>query len=103
MPSCDFGPVTYLSLGINAFGGTAALTNVSVVGSGGVGGSEFVVVPLEATLQNPSNVSLDTDDISLPVIFQGVNIGRTALNVKKNIFCYFLLKCHADCCLRNSI
>jgi antitoxin (DNA-binding transcriptional repressor) of toxin-antitoxin stability system len=66
--------------GINAFGGTAALSNVSVVGSGGVGGSEFVVAPLQTTLQNPSNVSLNTVSISLPVIFNGVNIGRTAIN-----------------------
>ena len=58
-----------------------ALSNVSVVGSGGVGGSEFVVAPLQATLQNPSNVSLNTNDISLPVVFNGVNIGRTAINV----------------------
>lgn len=59
----------------------AALSNVSVVGSGGAGGSEFVVAPLQATLQNPSNVSLNTNDLSLPVIFNGINIGRTAIHV----------------------
>ena len=77
------------------------MANVSVVGSGGVGGSEFIVAPLQATLQNPSNVSLDTVNISLPVMFNGVNLGRTALNVY--FFCCFLQKCHADCCLRHSI
>ena len=67
--------------GINSFGGTAALSNVTVTGSGGNGGDEFIVSPLQTTLQNPSNVSLDTVDISLPVIFNGVTIGRAAINV----------------------
>ncbi|KDR75403.1 hypothetical protein GALMADRAFT_553913 [Galerina marginata CBS 339.88] len=59
----------------------AALSDVSVTGSGGIGGSEFIVTPLKTTLQNPSNISLDTVDVSLPVIFSGVTIGRAAINV----------------------
>ncbi|KAJ7782963.1 hypothetical protein B0H16DRAFT_1494883 [Mycena metata] len=66
--------------GINSFGNTASLSNVSVTGSGGDGGDEYVVAPLTTKLNNPSNVSLDTVDISLPVIFQGVTIGRAAIN-----------------------
>ncbi|KAJ7072466.1 hypothetical protein C8F01DRAFT_1299136 [Mycena amicta] len=65
--------------GISSFGGTASLSNVSISGSGGTGGSEYVVAPLTTTLQNPSNISLKTVDISLPVIYQGVNIGRAAI------------------------
>lgn len=58
--------------GINSFNGTASLSNVSITGSGGTGGNEFIVSPLTTTLNNPSNISLTTVDISLPVTFQGV-------------------------------
>lgn len=73
------------------------LANVSVTGGSGVGNSEFIVTPLLTTLQNPSNASLNTVDISLPVVLNGINI---VLNVKRH---RFLQKCHAHCCLRNSI
>ncbi|KAJ7668375.1 hypothetical protein DFH06DRAFT_1181491 [Mycena polygramma] len=66
--------------GINSFGHTASLSNVSVTGSGGDGGAEYVVAPLTTTLQNPSNVSLMTVDISLPVIYNNVTIGRAAID-----------------------
>ncbi|KAF4598358.1 hypothetical protein EYR38_006760 [Pleurotus pulmonarius] len=66
--------------GINSFGGSASLSNVSVTGSGGNGGSEFIVSPLTNTLHNPSNVTLSTVDISLPVMFDGVKIGRAAID-----------------------
>ncbi|KAJ7209536.1 hypothetical protein GGX14DRAFT_451849 [Mycena pura] len=66
--------------GISSFGGTAALSNVSVTGSGGAGGSEFVVAPLTTTLQNPSNISLKTVNVSLPVVFESVPIGRAAID-----------------------
>jgi len=66
--------------GINAFGHTASLSNVSVTGSGGAGGSEFIISPLTTVLQNPSNISLNTIDISLPVIFKGTKIGRAVIN-----------------------
>jgi hypothetical protein len=69
------------ALGMNAFGGTATLSNVSVAGSGGNGGNQFIVSPLTTTLQNPSNISLQTVDVSLPVIFRNVVIGRAAINV----------------------
>ncbi|KAJ7251753.1 hypothetical protein B0H12DRAFT_1234031 [Mycena haematopus] len=67
--------------GINSFGGTASLSNVTVTGSGGDGGDEYIVAPLTTVLQNPSNITLDTVDISLPVVYKGVNIGRAAINV----------------------
>ncbi|KAF9047294.1 hypothetical protein BJ165DRAFT_1464966 [Panaeolus papilionaceus] len=66
--------------GIASFGQRATLSNVSVTGSGGGDdNNQFIVSPLQTTLMNPSNVSLNTVDISLPVIFQGTNIGRAAL------------------------
>lgn len=58
--------------GINGFGGSAKLSNVSITGSGGNGGNEFIVSPLTTTLQNPANISLKTVDVSLPVTFKSV-------------------------------
>lgn len=66
--------------GIASFGGTASLSNVSVTGSGGAGGNEYILSPLTTTLQNPSNISLSTIDVSLPVIYQGTKIGRSVIN-----------------------
>ncbi|KAG6854052.1 hypothetical protein C0991_011030 [Blastosporella zonata] len=66
--------------GINSFGNKAVLSNVSVSGSGGDGGNEYIISPLITTLQNPSNVTLDTVDVSLPVMYQGTKIGRTVVN-----------------------
>lgn len=56
------------------------MSDVTIAGSGGNGGSEFIVAPLKTTLQNPSNISLNTVGISLPVLFNGVTIGRAAIN-----------------------
>lgn len=67
--------------GINNFGGTAALNNVTVSGSGGIDGSEYIVSPLTTILNNPSNISLSTVNIVLPVLKDGVMIGRAAINV----------------------
>ncbi|KAK0485666.1 hypothetical protein IW261DRAFT_1451420 [Armillaria novae-zelandiae] len=66
--------------GMNSFGGSATLSNVSVSGSGGEGRSEFIVAPLTTTIQNPSNVTLHTVDIVLPVMYEGVMIGRAAID-----------------------
>ncbi|KAG7446409.1 uncharacterized protein BT62DRAFT_931852 [Guyanagaster necrorhizus] len=80
-------PISSISLdvpsslrGMNSFGGSATLSNVSVSGSGGDGGSEYIVSPLTTTIQNPSNVSLYTIDIVLPVMYEGVMIGRAAVD-----------------------
>jgi hypothetical protein len=73
--------VTTSLKGINAFGHTAQLSNVSVAGSGGQNGNEFIVSPLTTMLQNPSNISLNTVDVALPVMFQGTMLGRAAINV----------------------
>ncbi|KAF7298203.1 hypothetical protein HMN09_01042200 [Mycena chlorophos] len=67
-------------VGMNSFGNTATLSNVTVTGSGGTDGSEYIVSPLTATLNNPSNISLDTIDISLPVFYENVQIGAAVID-----------------------
>lgn len=71
--------------GIASFNHKASLSNVSVAGSGGEGGSEYILSPLTTMLENPSNISLSTVDVSLPVVYQGTKIGRAAINVSGNI------------------
>ena len=56
------------------------MSNVSITGSGGSGGNQFIVSPLTVTLENPSDVSLSTVDISLPVVFNDVKIGRAVIS-----------------------
>ncbi|KAI0063538.1 hypothetical protein BV25DRAFT_1915044 [Artomyces pyxidatus] len=72
--------VTSALKGINGFGGTAVLSNVTVTGSGGNGGNEYINVRLLTTLQNPSNISLQTNDVSFPVVYNGVKLGRAAID-----------------------
>ncbi|KAI0340460.1 hypothetical protein BDW22DRAFT_1360443 [Trametopsis cervina] len=66
--------------GINQFGGTAQLSNVSIAGSGGNGGNQYIKSPLTTKLQNPSNISLQTNGIALPVHYKGVQLGRAAID-----------------------
>jgi len=68
-------------VGINCLGHTADLGNVSITGSGGGRGNQFVNAGLTTTLQNPSNISLKTIDLSLAVFYEDVKIGRAAFNV----------------------
>jgi hypothetical protein len=82
------------STGINSFNGKADLSDVKVTGSGG--GGEYITSDLKTTLQNPSNVSLSTVDIALPVIYKNTKIGRAAINVSAFDFFYYL-----SCSLRN--
>ncbi|KAJ3850500.1 hypothetical protein EV368DRAFT_84496 [Lentinula lateritia] len=72
--------VTSTLSGINSFGGRATLSKVTVTGSGGTGANEFINAPLTTTLENPSNISLDTIDIALPVYYEGSMIGRALIN-----------------------
>lgn len=68
-------------VGINQFGGKTSLSNISVTGSGGSGGNQYITSPLTTQLDNPSNVSLTTNDIALPVLYNGVQLGRAAISV----------------------
>ncbi|KAG8833980.1 hypothetical protein FRC17_009762 [Serendipita sp. 399] len=65
--------------GINAFGGTAAISDVKITGSGGNGGNEYVSSPLKTTLNNPSNLSLKAGSITLPTFYQGVQLGESVV------------------------
>ena len=80
--------------GINGFGGSAKLSNVSITGSGGNGGNEFIVSPLTTTLENPANISLTTVDVSLPVSFKGVGVcfhdSLVSLNI--NLISFFICR-----------
>lgn len=68
------------SSGINAFDKTASLANVSITGSGSDSHGAFVKAPLTTTLENPSNISLQSVDVSFPVTFKGVILGRAAID-----------------------
>ncbi|KAH7915074.1 hypothetical protein BJ138DRAFT_1122997 [Hygrophoropsis aurantiaca] len=72
--------VTSSLKGIDSFGGTATTSNVSITGSGGNGGDQYIISPITTTMQNPSNVSLSTVDIALPVYYNDVMIGRAAIS-----------------------
>ncbi|KAH9061225.1 hypothetical protein EDB87DRAFT_404186 [Lactarius vividus] len=72
--------VTSALRGIDSFGHTAGLTNVSITGRGGNGGNEYINADITTTLQNPSNISLRTNDVSLAVFYKDVKIGRAAIN-----------------------
>ena len=66
--------------GINAFNHGATMNNFSITGSGQDNNGPFVKIPLTATLSNPSNVSLDTVNVELPVYYQDTMIGRTVID-----------------------
>lgn len=71
--------------GINSFGGKAAINNVSITGSGGTNGDQYIISPLTTVIDNPSNVSLSTVDIALPVYYENVMVGHAAFNVGRRL------------------
>jgi hypothetical protein len=73
--------ITTTYAGINGFGQTAGLGNVSITGSGSSGGNQYINTGLTTTLQNPSNISLQTNDISFAVFYDEVKIGRAVIDV----------------------
>lgn len=64
---------------INTFGGTAQISDVRIVGSGGDGGNQYVSSPLKTGLNNPSNISLVAGSISLPTFYQGTQVGESVV------------------------
>ncbi|KAI0298570.1 hypothetical protein BC826DRAFT_1096594 [Russula brevipes] len=72
--------VTSALKGINSFGHAADLGNVTVTGSGGSGGNQYINADLTTELRNPSNISLTSNDVSLAVFYKDVKIGRAAIN-----------------------
>ncbi|KAI6121372.1 hypothetical protein F5141DRAFT_1186618 [Pisolithus sp. B1] len=71
IPGIPFSVLSSVN-GINSFGGTASIRNVSISGSGG---NQYIISPLTTTLQNPSNTY-----ITVNVYYQDVMIGRAAFN-----------------------
>jgi hypothetical protein len=67
--------------GINDFSGNVSLKDVKITGSGGSGGNQFILGTLNSHLNNPSNISLGTNGVSLGVSYQGTHIGRATINV----------------------
>ncbi|KAG1896026.1 uncharacterized protein F5891DRAFT_1165745 [Suillus fuscotomentosus] len=51
-------------------GDKAIITNISISGSGGNGGNQYIISPLTSSMNNLSNISLDMVDIALPVYYQ---------------------------------
>ncbi|KAI0631497.1 hypothetical protein C8Q77DRAFT_1218963 [Trametes polyzona] len=72
--------VTTSLKGINAFDKTADLSNVTITGSGSDSHGPFIRSPLTTKLQNPSNISLQSVDVSFPVTYKGVVLGRAAID-----------------------
>ncbi|KAI0049858.1 hypothetical protein FA95DRAFT_1604022 [Auriscalpium vulgare] len=64
--------------GIGGFGGKADLSDVKITGSGG--GGAYVNADLTTTLQNPSNISLLTNDVSFAVFYEGTKLGRAVVD-----------------------
>jgi len=78
--------ITTTRAGINSLGRTASLGNVTITGSGGSGGNQFINADLTTTFQNPSNISLQTSGVSLVVFYKDVKIGRAAIDVCLKFF-----------------
>ncbi|TBU46075.1 hypothetical protein BD309DRAFT_663805 [Dichomitus squalens] len=72
--------VTTSLKGINGFGHTASLSNVSITGAGTDSHGAYIRSPLTTTLNNPSNVSLETVDVELPVYYKDVLLGRAVID-----------------------
>ena len=76
-----YGLWTTTCAGINSFGHTADLENVIITGSSGSGRDQYINADLTTMLQNPSNISLQTNGVSLAVFYEDVKIGRAVIDV----------------------
>ena len=72
--------VTTSLKGMNSFGHTASLSNVTIIGGGSDSHGTFIKSPLTTTLNNPSNISLQTVDVELPVYYKNVMLGRAVID-----------------------
>ncbi|KAG2747568.1 hypothetical protein P692DRAFT_20875252 [Suillus brevipes Sb2] len=60
--------VTSSLAGINSFDGKATISNISISGSSGNGGDQYIILPLTSSMNNFYNISLDTVDIILLLV-----------------------------------
>lgn len=61
--------------GINSFGNVVGISNVTVTG----GVPAYINIPLNVELNNPSEITLFTKDISLPVLYEDYEVGRAII------------------------
>lgn len=69
-----FNVTTSLS-GINSFGRSTTISDLYVDSAT----PQYIRIPLKVTLNNPSNLTVNTKDISLPTRYQGYEAGRTII------------------------
>ncbi|CAD6973942.1 unnamed protein product [Tilletia controversa] len=62
--------------GINSFGGESPVDKLDISGSN----SEYIALDLTVTLNNPSNLTVKTKDVSLPSFFGDTEVGRTNID-----------------------
>ncbi|KEI38050.1 uncharacterized protein L969DRAFT_18838 [Mixia osmundae IAM 14324] len=79
--------VTSSLVGINSFGGTATIPNTPItIGTGNTDfstdpGTGYIRITIDpVTLSNPSNISVFTNQVALPVLYTGVATGRAIIN-----------------------
>ena len=89
--------VTSSLRGIGDFNNEAGLSNVSVTGSGGQGGNEYIVASLTTTLENPLNISLSTVGVSLGVMYEGIQVGCAVISVSFVRVCVWVRQKLIDC------
>ncbi|EPQ29604.1 uncharacterized protein PFL1_02823 [Pseudozyma flocculosa PF-1] len=69
--------VTTTLTGINSFNGVTSLSDVMVSS----GSPDFIWIPLKVTLFNPSNLTVFTNEVFLPVLFLDTFVGRAEIPV----------------------
>ncbi|CAO1623850.1 unnamed protein product [Parajaminaea phylloscopi] len=67
--------VTSSLAGINSFNHQLATQNLLVAS----GQPQYIAINLDAILQNPSNLTVFTNDVSLPVVYKNVYVGRAVI------------------------
>lgn len=67
--------VSSMLTGINSFNDAFGTQNLIVVG----GRPQYVEITLNAILSNPSNLTVFTDQVSLPILYQNVYVGRVII------------------------
>ena len=66
--------------GLNSFDHGASLNNFAISGGGQDSNGPLINASLTTTLNNPSNISLQTVNVELPVFYQGVMLGHAVLD-----------------------
>lgn len=70
-----FSNITSPLDGINSFNNVVGISNVTVA----AGNPQFIEIPLNVELTNPSEITLFTKDISLPVLYEAYEVGRAII------------------------